>query len=549
MPQLPAPGLPGRLKDPLQDRRCKEVKPPVAELLDIPGFWSGASRQVTRPMMDMLGEHLHGEGLLTQELVLEIINVSKELFQREPNMLKLNDPVTIVGDIHGQYYDLPPLLALGGNIDHTQFLFLGDYVDRGSFSIEVLTYLFALKMYRPQGVRMLRGNHESRQMTAFFNFREECEYKYDVTVYDAICDNFDCMPLAACINNQFLTVHGGLSPELKQLSDLQEVDRFQEPPEDGLMCDILWSDPTDSPPSKDAFSPNQVRGCAWIFSANHTMAFLDSNRLLTLVRAHEVQMEGYKMHKQNPKNMLPSVITVFSAPNYCDTYGNRGAVLMLDNGTLNVKQFNFTEHPYHLPNFMGVFEWSLPFVAEKITEMTQVMMTPDDNDDEYPVDTPEALGELTSWTRKSMSQSENMSLELIQKLTAHAAHKYNNSVAEPICTESIARNRERLRQKVKFAARMARMYRTLRQENDLITQLKGVCPGHRLKLGLLLDGRESLRTELDLFKFAQGIDKNNEARPSLKSSETLVRRPTIGSRPGLVQARSTLGTNTSVNTS
>merc|ERR1719272_2642276 len=148
------------------------------------------------------------------DLLLEIIKETSALFEAEPNLLKLTDPITVVGDIHGQYFDLLKLLEVGGMPGVTQYLFLGDYVDRGSFSVEVVALLYAIKIKHPKRVRMLRGNHECRQMTSFFNFREECEYKYDINIYNAVMESFDNLPLAATINGKFLAVHGGISPEL-----------------------------------------------------------------------------------------------------------------------------------------------------------------------------------------------------------------------------------------------------------------------------------------------------------------------------------------------
>merc|ERR1712096_70671 len=127
----------------------------------------------------------------------------------------------------------------------TQYLFLGDYVDRGSFSIETLLLIFSLKLNFPKTIHLLRGNHECRQMTAFFNFRDECEYKYDQTVYKAFMESFDALPLCAIVNGKFLAVHGGLSPDLQTLKQLDEIDRVQEPPRQGLICDILWADPIE----------------------------------------------------------------------------------------------------------------------------------------------------------------------------------------------------------------------------------------------------------------------------------------------------------------
>lgn len=133
-------------------------------------------------------------------------------------MLHLPDPVTVVGDIHGQFYDLLKILEVGGTPSNTKYLFLGDFVDRGPFSIEVLILLYAIKINFPDTVYFLRGNHECRQMTSFFNFRDECKYKYDQEIYDIIMDSFDLIPLACIINNKFLAVHGGISPDMKTVS-------------------------------------------------------------------------------------------------------------------------------------------------------------------------------------------------------------------------------------------------------------------------------------------------------------------------------------------
>merc|ERR1719183_2147687 len=226
-------------------------------------------------------------------------------------------------------------------------------------------------------------------MTTFFNFREECEYKYDINIYNAIMDAFDTLPLAATINGKFLCVHGGLSPELPNLKAINGVNRFQEPPREGLLCDLIWSDPLEQQEGQEkqkgkkgtpAFVANEVRGCSYFYSFDGAPKFLQQNSLLSIIRAHEAQLEGYKMHKTNPATGLPSVITIFSAPNYCDCYNNKAAILKFDNSTLNILQFNCSPHPYHLPSFMDIFAWSMPFVIEKVTEMLYYMLQPADGE-------------------------------------------------------------------------------------------------------------------------------------------------------------------------
>mmetsp|Transcript_103876 Transcript_103876/g.189204 ORF Transcript_103876/g.189204 Transcript_103876/m.189204 type:complete len:542 (-) Transcript_103876:260-1885(-) len=516
----PAPGCaPEPLKDPCEDRPVKDLPPPPSTLLteDV------AYNKKGQPELEILRNHLNLEGVLSQELFLDLVKKASSLFEAEPNLLKLSDPITVVGDIHGQYFDLVKLFEVGGQPGDTQYIFLGDYVDRGSFSIEVVAYMYAIKIKYPKRVRMLRGNHECRQMTSFFNFREECEYKYDISVYNAIMDSFDTLPLAATINGKFLCVHGGLSPELPNLKAINGVNRFQEPPREGLLCDLIWSDPMEEPEGQEKsgkkkdrsppFIQNEVRGCSYFYTFDGAAKFLQKNSLLSIIRAHEAQLEGYKMHKTNPSTGFPSVITIFSAPNYCDCYNNKAAILKFDNSTLNILQFNCSPHPYHLPNFMDVFTWSMPFVIEKVTEMLYFILQPsvgrNTDEDALPV-LPEAL--QGAFRRASLSDEQNKAVELasgLAKMVEKGEHKAGEGEPEED-------SRDRMRKKVRSIARMARMFKTLRQENEAVIRLGGVCPGDKISSGLLLAGKARLTSESDVFGHLQSIDAENEMRPEVK---------------------------------
>ena len=249
-------------------------------------------------------------------------------------------------------------------------------MDRGSFSIEILLYLYCLKLAHPTQIMLLRGNHESRQMSQFFNFRDECICKHNVEIFEAFMQSFTTLPLAAIVDNKFLCLHGGISPDLHTISQLFTIDRFIEPPCEGLFCDVLWADPQPESDSVDQhlephFQPNEARGCSYTYSHEATCEFLNANKLSALIRAHEVQVEGFRMSQLNPASGFPSTITVFSAPNYCDLYGNKGAIINIAGGEMDVVQFDAAPHPYTLPSFMNVFNWSIPFVAEKVTELVQ----------------------------------------------------------------------------------------------------------------------------------------------------------------------------------
>lgn len=567
------------LPDPKNDRQVKDVEPPPAKPLSFELLYPNGPDEA--PDYKVLRDHLKREGRVRKEDCLDIIKKVIDIVSNEPNLLRLKDPITIVGDIHGQYYDLLKLLEVGGNPDNTQYLFLGDYVDRGSFSIEVLLLLYALKINFPERIWLLRGNHECRQMTTFFNFRDECEYKYDVVVYYAFMESFDTIPLSAVINGKFLGVHGGISPDLILLNQISSFTRFQEPPRTGIFCDILWADPIDEDKEEhtiqtEAYFPNDVRGCSYFFGYNAATTFLEKNGLLSIIRAHEAQLEGYKMHQTNLKTGFPIVITIFSAPNYCDVYNNKGAVLKFDSNTLNIQQFCFSPHPYHLPNFMNLFTWSLPFVSEKVTEMLYSLLnfSSDDVDDDVDdVKLPEEIQQILQYvdaTSKSSSANEESDITRDEddveeeegeeeeeeeegdgggggggdvnayaealvnggmkkkkkktganKITAKKKKIKEDKVnelqvkkADEEVPQSCKERADALRKKVQSIGRLMRVFRTLRKENELIVKLKGCSPGYRIPVGLLLSGKQGLENELEKFTKAKQIDSINEKRPS-----------------------------------
>ncbi|KAK6541390.1 carboxyl methyl esterase activity protein [Orbilia ellipsospora] len=244
----------------------------------------------------------------------------KECLMEESNIQPVTSPVTVCGDIHGQFYDLIELFKVGGGFPpDINYVFLGDFVDRGYFSLETFTLLMCLKAKYPSHITLVRGNHESRQITQVYGFYEECQTKYgNASVWKSCCQVFDFLALAAIIDGKVLCVHGGLSPEIRTLDQIRVVARAQEIPHEGAFCDLVWSDPEDV--DTWAVSP---RGAGWLFGDKVATEFNHVNNLTLIARAHQLVNEGYKYHFKN------AVVTVWSAPNYCYRCGNVASIMQV----------------------------------------------------------------------------------------------------------------------------------------------------------------------------------------------------------------------------
>lgn len=238
----------------------------------------------------------------------------------ESNVQPVKSPVTICGDIHGQFHDLAELFQIGGKCPDTNYLFMGDYVDRGYYSVETVTLLVALKVRYPQRITILRGNHESRQITQVYGFYDECLRKYgNANIWKIFTDLFDYFPLTALVESEIFCLHGGLSPSIETLDNIRNFDRVQEVPHEGPMCDLLWSDPDDR--CGWGISP---RGAGYTFGQDISEQFNHTNNLKLIARAHQLVMDGFNWaHEQK-------VVTIFSAPNYCYRCGNMASILEVD---------------------------------------------------------------------------------------------------------------------------------------------------------------------------------------------------------------------------
>ena len=259
-----------------------------------------------------------------KHFIEHICDSTLEILKDEPTLLELSAPIRIIGDIHGQLTDLIRYLRFEDNLNNfqNQYLFLGDYVDRGINSVSCLVLLFALKLKYPKNFFLLRGNHETEEISRNYGFYDECLEFYDSSLFSKFNYVFQYFPLAATISNQFFCVHGGFSQNLFNLSQISAIQKPVIVPESGLVSDLLWADPN---PEVLEFSISE-RGTSFYFGEKVVKTFLKNNSLNYLIRAHQAVDDGYEYAFYPEKH----TITIFSATDYYDDTGNDGSMMIID---------------------------------------------------------------------------------------------------------------------------------------------------------------------------------------------------------------------------
>lgn len=272
---------------------------------------------VIQKLIDVRSGRQRRNARLEEKEIVALIHLSRKVFLSQPMLLELEPPLKVCGDIHGQFVDLLRLFDYGKFPPASNYLFLGDYVDRGKQSLETISLLLAYKIKYPETFFLLRGNHEAANINRIYGFYDECKRRYNVKLWKTFTECFNCMPVAAVVDEKIFCCHGGLSPDLKSFDDIRKLPRPTEVPDQGLLCDLLWSDPDSNVTD---WGEND-RGVSFTFGAETVSKFLHTFKLDLVCRAHQVVEEGYEFFANR------KLVTLFSAPNYCGEFDNAGAMM------------------------------------------------------------------------------------------------------------------------------------------------------------------------------------------------------------------------------
>ncbi|VVC98070.1 unnamed protein product [Leptidea sinapis] len=275
---------------------------------------------VIKKLLKVRGEKPGMNVQMTEVEIKGLCLKSREIFLSQPILLELEAPLKICGDIHGQYYDLLRLFEYGGFPPESNYLFLGDYVDRGKQSLETICLLLAYKIKYPENFFLLRGNHECASINRIYGFYDECKRRYNIKLWKTFTDCFNCLPVAAIVDEKIFCCHGGLSPDLQAMEQIRRIMRPTDVPDQGLLCDLLWSDP-----DKDVTGWGENdRGVSFTFGTEIVGKFLSKHEFDLICRAHQVVEDGYEFFAKR------QLVTLFSAPNYCGEFDNAGALMSVD---------------------------------------------------------------------------------------------------------------------------------------------------------------------------------------------------------------------------
>uniref|UniRef100_A0A673CIJ2 Serine/threonine-protein phosphatase n=1 Tax=Sphaeramia orbicularis TaxID=375764 RepID=A0A673CIJ2_9TELE len=245
---------------------------------------------------------------LTENEIRGLCLKSREIFLSQPILLELEAPLKICGDVHGQYYDLLRLFEYGG------------FPPESKQSLETICLLLAYKIKYPENFFLLRGNHECASINRIYGFYDECKRRYNIKLWKTFTDCFNCLPVAAIVDEKIFCCHGGLSPDLQSMEQVRRVMRPTDVPDQGLLCDLLWADP-----DKDVLGWGENdRGVSFTFGADVVTKFLHKHDMDLICRAHQVVEDGYEFFAKR------QLVTLFSAPNYCGEFDNAGAMMSVD---------------------------------------------------------------------------------------------------------------------------------------------------------------------------------------------------------------------------
>ncbi len=275
---------------------------------------------VINRLLEVRGDRPGKQVDLSEAEVRGLTMKAREVFLSQPMLIECEAPIKICGDTHGQYYDLLRLFEYGGFPPDANYLFLGDYVDRGKQSLEVICLLFAYKIKYPNKFFLLRGNHECASINRIYGFYDEIKRRYNLKLWKTFCDAFNCLPIAGIVDEKIFCMHGGLSPDLQSMEQIRRIMRPTDIPDTGLLCDLVWSDPDKN---ITGWGEND-RGVSFTFGSDVLAKFLQKHDLDLVARAHQVVEDGYEFFAKR------QLVTIFSAPNYCGQFDNAGAMMSID---------------------------------------------------------------------------------------------------------------------------------------------------------------------------------------------------------------------------
>ena len=283
--------------------------------------------------IDELINKISNNGLLSKQDFKKVFLKAKDILGKRENIAIIKSPLIVCGCINAHFEELKDIFNICGNISETKYLFLGDYVGRGwnGLSTFILLILYLIKY--PNNLVFLRGNHDSRTFSRMYGLYNECLQKYSnkyeaEDIYNMINELFDQLQLAAIVDNKYFCIHGGLSPDLKKLEEINKLERKKEIPENGIITDLIWSDPNEE---VDEYVPSK-KGAGQFYGEKAVQNFLKENsNIEMIIRSHELVDNGYKYQFNN------KLLTVFSAPNYGERLDNIGSVLKIEENS----KFNF----------------------------------------------------------------------------------------------------------------------------------------------------------------------------------------------------------------